>query len=216
MNDMKIQWLGHSCFKLVSDKGISIVTDPFDETVGYPVPEVEADIVTMSHEHFDHNCHRVIKGNPELVSKVGFFYVKDIPIKGIPTFHDDVEGKKRGSNIVYCFDIDGIHVCHCGDLGHGLNDHQIKEILPVDVLLIPVGGTYTIDATAAARVATALAPRIIIPMHFKTSAIDFPIQGVDPFLQLMGGGQHLHKNILMVDQKGLEGGERRVIVLDYE
>ncbi len=212
---MKIKWLGHACFKLTSDKGISIITDPYDESVGYELPDEEADVVTISHGHHDHNYHEWVKGNPELVSKLGSFYVKDIPIKGIRTYHDEDQGEKRGANIIYCMELDGIRVCHCGDLGHVLTPDQVQEIGVVDVLLLPVGGTYTVDGAAAAKVAAQLKPRCIIPMHFKTPATQLPIQGVEPFLDLVGGGEHLHRNHLVLNREDL-GEQTRVVVLDYQ
>ncbi|HAA81713.1 MAG TPA: MBL fold metallo-hydrolase, partial [Thermoanaerobacter sp.] len=119
---MNIKWLGHSCFKLTSEKGTVIVTDPFDESVGYPMPNVKADIVTSSHSHFDHNYFKAVKGNFDIVDTVGEHNIKGINIKGVNTFHDDEHGAKRGKNIVFVFDIDGIRVCHMGDLGHVLTE----------------------------------------------------------------------------------------------
>lgn len=168
---MNIKWLGHACFKLTSEKGTVIVTDPFDESVGYPMPNVKADIVTSSHSHFDHNYFKAVKGNFDIVDTVGEHNIKGINIKGVNTFHDDEHGAKRGKNIVFVFDIDGIRVCHMGDLGHVLTEKQVEEIGPVDVLLIPVGGYYTIDAKQAVEVMNQLKPKITIPMHYKRSLL---------------------------------------------
>ncbi|MDN5276079.1 MAG: hypothetical protein PWR01_44 [Clostridiales bacterium] len=213
---MRITWFGHACFRLVSDSGVTIITDPFDETVGYELPDEQADIVTVSHQHFDHNYVQGVPGNPEVISKIGNFYVKDIPIKGIKSYHDDQGGNKRGINIMYVFDIDGIKVCHLGDLGHTLAGEQVEQIGDVDMLLVPVGGTYTIDARAAADVVASLKPSIVIPMHYKTDRIDFPIDGVDKFLKIMGGGIHLNHHTLEVKKQDLEGKETRIMVLDYK
>lgn len=211
---MKIKWLGHSCFKITGEKGIRIVTDPFDNTVGYKVPNVEADIVTTSHDHFDHNFTEAIEGNFELINKVGNFYVKDVNIKGTPSYHDKVKGRKRGNNIIYTFEVDGIKVCHLGDLGHVLNENQIESIGGVDVLLIPVGGNFTIDAKEAADVVEQLKPSIVIPMHFKTPVMNFPIDGVDVFLNEIGGGENTNSQEIEINKEDLKGG-RKVYVLNY-
>lgn len=211
---MNIKWLGHSCFKLTSEKGTVIVTDPFDESVGYPMPNVKADIVTSSHSHFDHNYFKAVKGKFDIVDTVGEHNIKGINIKGVNTFHDDEHGAKRGKNIVFVFDIDGIRVCHMGDLGHVLTEKQVEEIGPVDVLLIPVGGYYTIDAKQAVEVMNQLKPKITIPMHYKTEFINFPIDTVDNFLDMTKGKKILSTEV-DITKKDLEG-EPKVIALNYQ
>lgn len=211
---MKIKWLGHACFLITSEKGIRIVTDPFDATVGYPLPEVEADVVTSSHEHFDHNYTEDVRGDFEVVKGVGNFYTRDIPIKGVKTYHDGEMGKKRGENTVYVMEIDGLRVCHLGDLGHVLSQDTVDQIGPVDVLLIPVGGYFTIDAEEAVKVVAQLNPRLVIPMHFKTPEIDFPISGVDLFLGKIGGGDMVGSTEIDVTARDLTGG-MQVKVLEY-
>lgn len=211
---MNIKWLGHSCFKLTAEKGTVIVTDPFDESVGYPMPNVKADIVTSSHSHFDHNYFKAVKGNFDIVDTVGEHNIKGINIKGVNTFHDDEHGAKRGKNIVFVFDIDGIRVCHMGDLGHVLTEKQVEEIGPVDVLLIPVGGYYTIDAKQAVEVMNQLKPKITIPMHYKTEFINFPIDTVDNFLDMTGGKKILSPE-MDVKKEDLEG-EPIVVALNYQ
>ncbi len=213
---MRITWFGHACFGLASDSGVTIITDPFDESVGYELPDAQADIVTVSHQHFDHNYVQGVPGNPEVVSEAGNFCIKGIPIKGINSYHDDQNGSKRGTNIIYVFDIDGIRVCHLGDLGHVLAKEQVEQIGEVDVLLIPVGGTYTIDANGAASVVSSLKPSIAIPMHYKTDRIGFPIDGVDKFLQAAGGGTYIDGCTLEVKKQDVEGKETRILVLDYK
>ncbi|MFV9568124.1 MBL fold metallo-hydrolase [Thermoanaerobacter mathranii] len=211
---MNIKWLGHACFKISSERGTIIVTDPFDESVGYPMPNVRADIVTSSHSHFDHNYFKAIKGNFDIVDTVGEHDIKGIKIKGVSTFHDEEQGTKRGKNIVFVFDIDGIKVCHMGDLGHILTEKQIEEIGSVDVLLIPVGGYYTIDAKQAVEVMNQLKPKITIPMHYKTELINFPIDTVDNFLS-MTGGKKISSSQMDVKKEDL-GGEPKVIALNYQ
>jgi L-ascorbate metabolism protein UlaG (beta-lactamase superfamily) len=213
---MKIKWLGHSCFKITSNKGIRILTDPFDDNVGYKVPSVEADIVTTSHGHYDHNFVECVQGNFEVLNKVGNFYIKDIPISGVHTYHDNEDGAKRGDNIIYIFDVDGMRVCHLGDLGHILTPSQVGMIGKVDFLLIPVGGNYTIDADGAIEVINQLSPKIIIPMHYKTPVIKFDIDEADNFLNKIGGVEQLKSQVLEFSIDDLPKEGRKVYTLKYE
>lgn len=212
---MRIKWLGHSCFKITSDKNVKIVTDPFDNTVGYKVPNVKADIVTTSHDHFDHNFTDAIEGEFELINKIGSFYAEDINITGILSHHDKYGGKKRGDNIIFTYDIDSIKVCHLGDLGHVLSEKQLEQIGGVDVLLVPVGGDFTIDAGEAVEVVNQLKPSIVIPMHFKTPVVDFSIDNVEVFLQKIGGGEKLPSQVIEISKEDLKG-QKKVCVLRYE
>ena len=180
---MKIKWLGHAAFLITSEAGTKIITDPYTPTEELSYGEIKesADIVTVSHTHSDHGNVASVRGNPRIVK--GTAEVKGIKFKGIAVHHDEAQGKKRGSNTVFCFEVDGIKLCHLGDLGHQLTDKQVAEIGKVDILLVPVGGFYTIDATVATRVCDQLKPRVIIPMHFKNDKCDYPISGVEEFLR---------------------------------
>jgi len=180
---MKLKWLGHSAFVITSDTGIKIITDPYatDDRLNYGEIKESADIVTVSHDHFDHNNVSAVRGNPEIAR--GTTEIKGIKFRGIPTYHDEAKGQQRGKNTIFCFEVDGTKVCHLGDLGHTLGDKQIAEIGEVDILLIPVGGLYTINAMAASQICDQLKPRVIIPMHYKTNKCSLPIGGVDEFLQ---------------------------------
>jgi len=180
---MKIKWLGHASFVITSDTGTKIITDPYETggDLSYGQIKESADIVTVSHDHADHNNVAAVQGSPEVVR--GAVEVKGIKFNGIPTYHDDVGGGKRGKNTIICFEVDGIRVCHLGDLGHQLSDSQLAELGKVDVLLIPVGGFYTIDAKVATQLGDRLKPKVIIPMHFKTDKCDYPIAGVEEFLR---------------------------------
>jgi L-ascorbate metabolism protein UlaG (beta-lactamase superfamily) len=140
-----------------------------------------ADVVTVSHEHGDHNNVSAVKGNPKIVKASA--EVKGIKIKAVPAAHDDKGGSQRGKNTIFCFEVDGVNICHAGDLGHILTAEQVKAIGKVDVLMVPVGGFFTIDASTAAKVGEQLKPKVIIPMHYKTEKLDFPISGVDDFLK---------------------------------
>jgi L-ascorbate metabolism protein UlaG (beta-lactamase superfamily) len=182
---MKVKWLGHACFLLTSESGLRIITDPYTAGVfglEYAPPAETADIVTVSHDHADHNNVAAVKGNPQVVQGVGSHEAKGIRFKGVAAAHDQSSGKERGSNTIFCFTLDGVNVCHLGDLGHDLSDQAVADIGDVDVLLIPVGGNFTIDAAGANGVCQKLAPKVVIPMHFKNERCPgFPVAGVDDF-----------------------------------
>jgi L-ascorbate metabolism protein UlaG (beta-lactamase superfamily) len=182
---MKVKWLGHASFLITSEDGKKIIMDPYTVARGIhydPINEA-ADVVTISHDHGDHNNDKAITGNPEVIKGEGSRNVKGIEFRGISSHHDDAQGSKRGNNTIFCFTIDGIRICHLGDLGHPLNDKQIADIGAVDMLFIPVGGHFTIDASQATALYQSLKPRVTIPMHYKTPKSDYPIATVDEFLQ---------------------------------
>jgi len=191
---MKIKWLGHASFLITSDTGIQIITDPYERSDNLSYGEIKesADIVTVSHEHADHNNVAAVRGKPEVVRETGITKVKGIEFKGVASHHDEAGGSQRGKNSIFCFEVDGIRACHLGDLGHQLTDKQVIELGKVDILLIPVGGYYTIDAKAATQVCNQLKPKVIIPMHVKNSKCSFPINGVDEFLKGKEGVQKLN------------------------
>ncbi len=169
---MILTYHGHSMFKIKSARG-TVVTDPFEDYVGFAPPRLSADIVTISHAHPDHNAIDKISGtarrsNPFIITEPGEYEVGRISVFGTKTYHDTSEGSERGENIVYTVLADNIRVCHLGDLGHELNSDQLDAIGHVDILLVPVGGTFTIDPEAAVKTIRALEPGIAIPMHFKT------------------------------------------------
>ncbi len=210
---MKITWLGHACFLITSDKGVRIVTDPYDEYVGFRLPETEADILTTSHSHADHYNIGAIRGRFKHFKEPGAYVERGIGITGIETWHDEFEGAKRGKNIIYCFDIDGLRVCHCGDLGHLPDEEQVREIGKVDILLIPVGGTYTIDYRAASELVNRMNPSITIPMHYKTEKLTFNLDPVDRFLSAVGGGERAGKSEIEVSRDTLSSFPK-VLVLE--
>ncbi|HUL61688.1 MAG TPA: MBL fold metallo-hydrolase [Methanocella sp.] len=212
---MKIKWLGHSCFLLKSDEGTRVVTDPFNAMVGYRLPDVEADVVTTSHDHGDHNNVKAVKGPYTHLSAPGHYSVGDIDIRGIPSYHDDSGGSKRGKNVIFCFEIDGISVCHLGDLGHPLTPQQVAAIGPVDVLLVPVGGRFTIDGRGAAAVAGQLKPRISVPMHYRTRLLQFYLDGPEKFLEAVGGGRKAGRQEIEV-RRGDIDKMAGAILLEFE
>ncbi len=182
---MKVKWLGHASFMITSDAGTRIITDPYmtSERLTYGEIKESAGVVTVSHEHGDHNNVAAVKGNPKVVREAVPVEIKGIKFNGIPSYHDDAGGGKRGNNIIFCLEVDGIRVCHLGDLGHQLGDKEVAEVGRVDILLCPVGGNFTIDARVATEVCNKLAPKVVMPMHYRNERCSsFPVSGVDDFL----------------------------------
>jgi L-ascorbate metabolism protein UlaG (beta-lactamase superfamily) len=181
---LQIRWFGHSCFRISSASGAKILTDPFDESVGYCLPDTFADVVTSSHGHFDHSNVSVAKGNPVVLKAQGEYNDEKVNISSIETWHDTEHGAKRGRNQVFIIQVDGVRIVHMGDIGHDLTPSQLNAITPADVLLVPCGGYYTIDAAGAKRLVAATYPKVVIPMHYKTETVrDWPIATVDEFLE---------------------------------
>ena len=185
---MIIEYLGHSCFKLKESTGTCVVCDPYsEETVGYAMPKVTADAVTVSHHHDDHDFIANVGGNPVIIDKESSFDLPGVEINSVKSFHDGNRGKKRGENVIFKFRMDGIDICHLGDLGEACSLDLIETILPVNVLLIPVGGNYTIDAEMAKEYVDRIMPEIVIPMHFRTKDSKIDIDKLDGFLNLFDG-----------------------------
>jgi L-ascorbate metabolism protein UlaG (beta-lactamase superfamily) len=182
---MKIKWLGHACFLVTSKDGLRIITDPYAVGGGIkyaPVTEA-ADVVTVSHDHGDHSNVSTVQGEPEIVRGSGLRDTRGIHFRGVATYHDPSQGQQRGSNTIFCFNVDGIALCHLGDLGHALDHQKVNEIGAVDILFAPVGGYYTIDAAVASQTIEQLRPRIVIPMHFRTPRCEYPIADAEEFLK---------------------------------
>lgn len=198
---MEITWLGHASFLITSCNGTKILTDPYDNSIGYKTFKDSANIVSISHKHFDHSYIKEIKGDVKIIDTLGTFNLCDISIHGIPSYHDNLNGVKRGSNIIFVFTIDGFNICHLGDLGHKLSKETLKQIGNIDILLIPVGGHYTIDGKEASFVAKSIGSSIIIPMHFKTPSLSFPLNGVEDFITNMKNGEKIHSHTLTIDKK---------------
>ncbi|WP_461614103.1 MBL fold metallo-hydrolase [Clostridium sp. Marseille-QA1073] len=209
---MKLTWLGHASFLLEDSDGRKLLTDPFDETVGYTVFKGRVDVITISHNHFDHNYIKIIGNEAKIVDKVGFFNECDIPIRGIPSFHDEVKGAKRGENIIFIIEMDGYKICHLGDLGHLLTSEDLDMIGDVDILLIPVGGNYTISGSEAANIANSIQSKITIPMHYKTPRLTFPLDGVETFLTHMKSGERINSNSIIIEDI-LDEDKNKVLIL---
>ncbi|MCX8029758.1 MAG: MBL fold metallo-hydrolase [Brevinematales bacterium] len=192
---LKVSYLGHACFLLESERGVKILTDPFDKSLGYNTNPVECNIITISHEHFDHSNVRMGLGMPRVFKGVnnGSWVGIDTNYMGIRIFnvsvyHDEEMGKRRGKNSIFVFEFHDssipLRVCHLGDLGHDLKPEDVTRIGKVDLLFIPVGGYFTIDATTASKIVSKISPKIIIPMHYKTkTTISWEIDTYEKFVQ---------------------------------
>lgn len=183
---MKLKWYGHSCFGMTFSNGTTLITDPFDDTVGYPLCTAQADAVLSSHDHFDHNHIQSIAGNPRMINTPGIHEVNGIRITGTPSFHDPEQGKLRGKNVIFAVEGDGLRIVHLGDLGHMPDQQQLAAMQGADVLLIPIGGTYTITTPQAVEILAQAHPRAAIAMHFKNAHCGFPITDESEFVRLTG------------------------------
>jgi len=183
---MKIIWYGHSAFQIFVQGGVRIIIDPYEAgafggSVGYGKIKDEADIVLTSHNHEDHNCTKDIQGKFIHINKTGQYNEKGVEINAISTFHDKVQGKERGPNLVFVISAEDLRLAHLGDLGHVPDSGTLKTIGKIDILFLPVGGFFTIDAKEATEIMKMLKPAITIPMHYKTENIDFPIDNITSF-----------------------------------
>lgn len=210
---MEITFLGHSSFRL-RGKTATLVTDPFEsKMIGLKFPKVSADIVTISHDHNDHNQADLVSGSPFVISGPGEYEVKGVSVYGLATFHDEQGGAERGKNTVYVINIDGMKLAHLGDLGHELSEGQLEELADIDILMIPVGGVYTIDAKRAAQVAGQIDARIVIPMHYKLPGLTLGLAGVNEFLKEMGADEVRSQPKLFLTRDKLPE-EQAVMVLE--
>ncbi len=213
---MKIQYLGHSCFKLTESTGTSVVTDPYQK-IGYELPKsITATAVTVSHDHFDHNNIGAIGGNPTILRKEGFFDLGGVEITGIKSYHDEEGGALRGENLIYKFRMDGLDICHLGDLGEECSAELLELLLPVNILLIPVGGKYTIDSKLAKEYVDQLMPEIVIPMHYKTKSSDIDVEKAQGFLDEFDEEDVdvCHKDELEFSREDLTEEKTKVILME--
>ncbi len=211
---MEITWYGHSCFRL-SERGVVIITDPFGDSLGYRRPRIRADVVTISHDHPGHSNRIGFRGRPRFFEGAGEYEVRDVFITGIATYHDGRRGAFRGRNTVFLFEFASITVCHLGDLGHIPDQSQVEALSDVDLLLVPVGGLHTIDASKAAEVISLIEPRLVIPMHYRTPKETARLQTIEKFLNEMGMPASAPLPELKVTRSGLPE-ETQVVILDYD
>lgn len=210
---MLLHWYGHACF-LLSSADTSIMTDPFNEKVGYRLPEDRPDYVTISHDHHDHASVGLVHGIPLVKRTPGLEKLGDFMVYGIDSYHDTQDGTKRGKNMIYVFEHEGVRLAHLGDLGHLLSEAQLIALGRVDVLLIPVGGVYTIDAKAACQVIKQVAPRLIVPMHYKTRDLSIALGEVQEFCDAFGNTVFSGQCALNLTSTTLPS-EQQVVVMEY-
>jgi len=212
---MEITWLGHSCFR-IKGKKVTIITDPYDDSIGYTLGEQNADIVTISHSHPGHGFAKGVSGATRVINGPGEYDVSGVLITGIKTFHDAVKGEERGKNIAYLFDIEDIRICHLGDLGHVLDAEKASGLSEVDILMIPVGGGSTIGASDAAEITRLLDPKIVIPMHYKTEDLKFKLDSIDKFRKEMGVKTDVKPEPKLVIGKTGLPLETRIFLMSYK
>ncbi len=219
---MKITWLGHDAFLFETEGGVKVLSDPYvagsyDGAVGYKPITAEVDVVFVSHDtHPDHAGHKDLPGSPEVVLGAGVHKTRGITFKGVATFHDKSGGKERGRNTVFVMEADGLRICHCGDLGHTLTPAQVQEIGQVDVLFVPVGGFFTIDHREAWEVVNALQPKIVVPMHYKTEVLGFPIAKVDEFLKGKQNVERVKGSSIEVSKETLPARMKIVVIEEHQ
>lgn len=212
---MYITWLGQSCFKLqdkIGADGVTLVTDPYGDEIGLKMPHFEAGIVTVSHGHFDHNNTGALRGKPFVIDTAGEYDVKGVFIEGVASWHDDKNGGERGRNIIYRIEMEDISITHLGDLGHILDAKQLEKLEGTDILLVPVGGKYTINAAKAVEVISQIEPRIVIPMHYKLPGLKAEVDGVDKFIKELGLKPR-QEDKLKIFKKDLPAEDMELVVL---
>jgi L-ascorbate metabolism protein UlaG (beta-lactamase superfamily) len=211
---MEIVWYGHSCFRLKT-RGAIVLCDPCGKQVGYTIPRMRADIVTISADLPDYNNCSLAQGDPRVIRGPGEHEVKGVFVTGISTAQKKGKATDLPRNTLYLLDFDGLTVCHLGSLDHVLPQNQLETLSDVDVLLIPVGANTTLNANQAAEVIGQLEPKIVIPMHYKTRAVQTKLDPVSKFLKEMGIADASARDSLEIDKGGLPS-ETQVIVLNYK
>ena len=223
--ELEIKWYGHSFFSLTTSVGTRVIIDPFGN-MGYSMPQdVGGDVLTISHEHFDHNNVAVVKGSPIVLRGLkegGRDWneidrrIKDVRLYTIPTYHDKSQGSKRGKNVIFVYELDNLRLAHLGDLGHLLNDEQLRKLGAIDLLFIPVGGFYTIDGIDATKVVDQVKPSWIIPMHYKTEVLpNWPGSDESVFLRGKGDVEKLEANTVKISKDDL-ARNRGISLMSYE
>jgi L-ascorbate metabolism protein UlaG (beta-lactamase superfamily) len=214
----KISWAGQSCFQIsVSnsrDNSADIVIDPFDEKVGLKLPNLSADILLITHDHYDHNNIKDIKGEPFIAQGSGEYEIRGVFVKGIPSFHDDKQGKEKGRNTIYTIEAENLKFCHLGDLGQKeLTDEQLEKIGSVDILMIPVGGGFTISSIEAQKIIGQIEPLMVIPMHYALPKLKIELDDVSKFLKTMGKPSIITQDKLVVKNSTMPKDGMEIVVL---
>jgi L-ascorbate metabolism protein UlaG (beta-lactamase superfamily) len=215
---MIISWYGQSCFKIQTrpkrgSEEITIFTDPFDKAIGLRPPQGHADIVTISHSHFDHNNYSALKDDPFIIDSAGEYSLKGIHFEGIESFHDEKQGEERGRNTIFLIESEELRICHLGDLGHVLSEKQVETLGEIDILMVPIGGKYTLDAKKAEEVIGQIEPGIIIPMHYKLKDLKVDIEDEKEFCKAFGEKSN-GESKLVLKKKDLDEVENKLVLLD--
>lgn len=210
---MDVTWLGHGCFRL-RGRGAAVVTDPYPPVIGLKLQRMDADLVTVSHDHDDHNYTQVVRDGAYEIHGPGEYEVAGVSVVGLATYHDAEKGAKQGRNTVYLIEIDDVRVCHLGDLGHKLGDAEAEAVASPDVLLIPVGGRTTMNGEQAAEVVRQLEPRYVIPMHYAIPGLKIELDPVDRFLKEMGTTASEAQPKLAVQKSSVAEYETKVVLLE--
>jgi L-ascorbate metabolism protein UlaG (beta-lactamase superfamily) len=219
---MNIQYYGHSCFKITTKPAgratddVIIFTDPFDRSIGLRPPQGQASLVFVSHDHYDHNNFSMLKGDPVVLDTPGEYSASGINATGIDSFHDEKQGEERGHSTIFVFESEGIRLCHLGDLGTDLTPKQLEDIDGIDILMIPVGGKFTIDGRKAAEIVRKIEPKIVIPMHYKTSGLNINIDDEKKFCNEMGNCPKNKVTKINLKAKDLEGKNMEVVIMGIE
>lgn len=208
---MDVTWLGHGCFRL-RGRNAAVVTDPYPPAIGLKLSRMDADLVTVSHDHENHSYTQVVREAYEIRGP-GEYEVAGVYVIGVPAFHDSEKGAKRGKNTIYLIEIDDVRICHLGDLGHALGDAEAEAVSSADVLLVPVGGRTAINAAEAAEVVRQIEPRYVVPMHYAIPGIKLELDPVDRFLKEMAVASSEPQPKLSV-QKSSGEYETKVVVLE--
>ena len=209
---MEITWLGQSCFK-IKGNSLILITDPYDTGIGLRLPKLEADIVTISHNHFDHNNINAVDGDPFVIDGPGEYEMKGINITGISSFHDQSEGQDHGNNTIYLIEMDELRICHLGDLGHTLSNSTLEKIDGVDILMVPCGGVYTLGAEKAQEVISQINPKIIIPMHYKIDKLNVDLDSLDNFCKETGTRKESQDKLVIKKSTLSQEEEEQIIIL---
>ncbi len=211
---MEITWYGHSCFRLMERGTASIVTDPFDESIGYEVPNLRADIVTVSHDAPGHNAVHHVKRVQHVLTRPGEYEIGGVFITGVETYNPHASPKDIRRNIIFVFSFNGVTVAHLGDLAHVPDQAQVEQLGPIDVLLVPVGGGGALNSAQASEVISLIEPAIVIPMHYKTPHAKVALDPLDKFMKEMGVSEWEEQDVLKVSTV-VESEETQIVVLTY-
>lgn len=216
---MKIKWYGHASFKVTTDAGLRIIIDPyqsgaFEGALSYGKITDEADIVLTSHDHDDHNYTKDITGSYKIINREGVYKEQGVTIEAIPCFHDPSKGQERGKNLIFVMEDGGLRIAHMGDLGHTLEADTMNKMGRIDVVMLPIGGFYTIDSEEAGKIMKDISPKITIPMHYKTEKCEFPIASVETFTAGKKGVKTANAFEIEIKRNNLPK-EPEIIVMNY-